>query len=66
MCLIQSLKVKQLNGKTAIMEDGRTVRIGPIPEVRAGDYLEVYGDVALGKQARETVITQRYLFKHHK
>ena len=31
------------------MEDGRMVRIGLIKDLKNGDYLDVYGDVALSK-----------------
>lgn len=35
------------------MEDGREVRVGLIKDIKVGDYLEVYGDVALGKVIKD-------------
>ncbi|OGG12032.1 hypothetical protein A2Z00_03295 [Candidatus Gottesmanbacteria bacterium RBG_13_45_10] len=49
MCLSLPLQVKQVNGKTAQMADGRTIRLGPIGDIKPGDYLEVYADIGLAK-----------------
>lgn len=38
-----------------MMEDGREVRIGLIKDVQIGDFLEVYGDVALGKLVKRNI-----------
>jgi len=49
MCIQVPGKVRAIEGALAIMEDGRKVRLGPLQDVKAGDCLEVYADVALGK-----------------
>ena len=49
MCIKVSRKVIRLNCGNALLADGRTVRIGTIQDIRIGDTLEVYGDIALGK-----------------
>ncbi len=48
MCINVPRKVIRLNGGNALLDDGRTVRIGTIQDIHIGDTLEVYGDIALG------------------
>ncbi len=59
MCINMPLKVVKITNDTAVMEDGREVRIGLIKDLKNGDYLEVYGDVALEKVAGKN-ITDRF------
>ena len=49
MCIQVPGRVSKVQGKLAIMEDGRKVRLGPLQGVQAGDSLEVYADIALGR-----------------
>jgi hypothetical protein len=49
MCINSVLQVKKLSGHTAIMTNGRKVRLGPTHTVSVGDYLEVYADLAIDK-----------------
>ncbi len=49
MCINIPKKVIEINGDIATMEDGTKVRIGMVKDVKVGDPLEVYGDVAIGK-----------------
>jgi hydrogenase maturation factor len=49
MCFSIPLKVLKIAGKTAEMEDGRMVRLGELADIAAGDYLEVYADMAVTK-----------------
>ena len=47
--------VRAISGTSAIMEDGRKVRLGPIQDVKIGDCLEMYADIALSKVDTDTV-----------
>lgn len=57
MCFAIPLKVKRVLGTNALMENGRIVGLGDIKKLKAGDFLEVYADMAVRKlsktQARE-------------
>jgi hypothetical protein len=45
------LQVKKVIGTKAIMEDNREVLLGPIQNIKKGDYVRVYTNVALEKVA---------------
>lgn len=47
MCIQLVRKVKEIQGDIALMDDGRKVRISMIADVKVGDLLDVYGDIAL-------------------
>ncbi len=49
MCLNTILQVKTITENSALMEDGRTVRLGPLTGIKTGDYLEVYANLAFRK-----------------
>lgn len=49
MCINSVLRIRELKGTTACMEDGRTVRLGRLTDIEAGDYLEVFADIAFAK-----------------
>lgn len=49
MCIAQYKKVKMAQGNTALLTDGRTVRLAPSMSVQSGDWVEVYADIALAK-----------------
>lgn len=55
MCVSVIKKVMSVSSKTAVMEDGRTVRLDGVNRVSAGDYLEVYADLAVAKIADYSV-----------
>ena len=59
MCIQLVRRVKELRGDIALMDDGRKVRIAMIANVRVGDLLEVYGDIALGKVPNTHMIEQK-------
>ncbi len=59
MCIQLVRRVKELHGTIALMDDGRTVRISMIADVKVGDLLEVYGDIALGKVPSTHMIEQK-------
>ena len=58
MCISMPLKVRDVIESIAIMEDGRSVRLGLLKDVQAGDYLEVYADVAMGKIQKAEALDQ--------
>lgn len=45
--------IKICDGR-AILDDGRSVRISMVKDVKIGDSLEVYGDIALEKVRHTT------------
>ena len=55
MCINVPLKVRSIEKEKAIMEDGREVRTGLVKDIKIGDYLEVYGDVALEKMTKKNI-----------
>ena len=59
MCVLVTLKVRAVRGQIATMEDGRTVRLGPIGRVQVGDRVEVYADLALGKVSTPKAVTHK-------
>jgi hydrogenase maturation factor len=59
MCINVPLKVLRIEREKAVMEDGREVRVGLVKDIKIGDYLEVYGDLALGKVMKRIVKSQR-------
>lgn len=49
MCTIVPRKIVKILANKAKLDDGREVRVGLIKNIKVGDYLEVYGDLVLGK-----------------
>lgn len=62
MCFAIPLKIKSIENKIALMEDGRKVRLGPVT-AKVGDYLEVYADMAVGKLSNKQALETRKLIK---
>jgi hypothetical protein len=50
MCLVTYQKVIKAEGNTARLLDGRIVRTDGIENIKSGDYLEVYANIALSKR----------------
>ena len=48
MCFSIPLKVKKVEGNTALLEGGKTVRLGKELSVKPGEYLRVTGNIAAG------------------
>lgn len=63
MCFAIPLKVKQVTNNQATMEDGRIVRLGELTNIKKGDYLEVYADIAVLKLPEEQAKSIRRLIK---
>lgn len=49
MCVMVQLKVLEVRGATARVEDGRVVGLGSLKDVHVGDTLSVYADIAIEK-----------------
>jgi hydrogenase maturation factor len=52
MCLATYQKVNKVDQNLATLSDGRVVRTDGIPNVKIGDYLEVYADIALSIRSK--------------
>jgi hydrogenase maturation factor len=59
MCVSTFAKVSKIIEKYAIMENGRKVRLGPLIDIRKGDYLEVYADIAISKVSKDIALSNR-------
>lgn len=59
MCIQITRKVVQIHGNIATMDDGRKVRTGILKDVAIGDYLEVYGDIAIEKKDKQKNVQRR-------
>ena len=49
MCVNTILRIEEIEGKRARMDDGRMIRLGSLQSVQVGDYLEVFADIAFAK-----------------
>lgn len=49
MCMQTIVRVKTVRDTKAIMEDGREVMLGPLRNVKKGDYLRVYTNIVIDK-----------------
>lgn len=47
MCITSYLRVEKVNSRTASVTGGKIVDISGLANVKQGDYLEIYGPVAL-------------------
>jgi len=52
MCFSIPLKVKKVEGSIALLEGGKTVRLGKELSVKPGEYLRVTGNIAVGKLSK--------------
>ena len=63
MCFAIPYKVLKVDRDTAIVEGGKKVKFGNSFQVKAGDYLQVMGSVAIGKIAKDEGLQIRNLIK---
>jgi hydrogenase expression/formation protein HypC len=52
MCLATPLKIKEIKGEKAVVESGdhdHTIDLSLIKEAKIGDYVLVYGEMAINK-----------------
>lgn len=62
MCFQIPKQIKSVNDSDAIMEDGARVKLGGI-KVKTGDYVLVYGNMAVEKITRKSALETRRLIK---
>jgi hydrogenase maturation factor len=55
MCLATFLQVIKIHSGKAVMSDGRVISLSNIENVKIGDYLEVYADLAIRIVAEKEV-----------
>lgn len=63
MCFSIPYKVIKVRNSTAFLEGGKNVRIGNEFDVKKGEYLQVIGDVAVGKLSQTEGLKIRRLIK---
>jgi len=63
MCFAIPYKVFKVDRDTAIVEGGRRVKFGKSFKIKAGDYLQVMGSVAVGKISKDEGLRVRNLIK---
>ena len=64
MCQTMPIKIKEIKGKKAELEDGRTVDINLIEKLKVGDWVLAYANVATKKIADHEAKEILKLFKH--
>lgn len=63
MCFTIPRKVVKIIGETAFLEEGQQVNIDNELTVKKGDYLQVVGNVAVGRLTQKQGLTVRRLIK---
>lgn len=63
MCFSIPVKVLKVEKNIALIEGGKTVRIGKDLKVTAGEYLQITGNVAIGKLTKSEGLKIRKLIK---
>lgn len=63
MCLSVPYKVIKVSKNNALLEGGKSVKIGSELKVAKGDYLQVLGDVAVGRLSKIQGLKIRRLIK---
>lgn len=63
MCFSIPYKVLRTTKDKAILEGGKSVKIGKELRVKNGDYLQIIGDVAVGRLSKARGLKIRQLIK---
>ena len=63
MCFTIPKRVEKINNGTATIEGGRQIKLGSDLMAKKGDYLQVVGNLAVGKISREEGLKIRKLIK---
>ncbi len=63
MCFSIPLKVVSVNKTTAFLETGNIIKLGSDIKVEKGEYLQVLGNVAVGKLSKAQGLKIRKLIK---
>lgn len=64
MCFSIPYKINKISQNTALLEDGRSVKIDKGLKVRRGDYLQIAGDIAVGSLNKKEGLKIRQLIKN--
>lgn len=63
MCFLLPKKVKGVKDKKLYMEDGQRVKPGSLKRIAPGDYLLIYGNLALEKVEKSQALKIREMLK---
>lgn len=63
MCFTIPYKVKTVTGGTALLENNQVVTLGAEISVQSGDYVQIVGDIAVGKLSAREGLRIRKLIK---
>ena len=63
MCFSIPKKIKSVVNNTAQLEDGRFVKLGDLA-AKKGDYVLVFGDMAVEKLSKSQALNGRNIIKH--
>lgn len=63
MCFSIPYKVIKVKDSTAFLEGGKSVKIGSEFKIEEGDYLQIAGDVAVGRLSNSQGLKIRRLIK---
>lgn len=63
MCFTIPTKVLRVHKKTALVEGNRTVKLGNDIQVKKGEYIQIVGNVAVGKISPKKGLEIRQLIK---
>lgn len=63
MCFSIPIKVQKIDKNTAYLEGGKTVRLGKDIKVKKDQYLQVAGNIAVGKLEKSEGLKIRKLIK---
>lgn len=63
MCFSIPYKVLKVSKKSALIEGGRTVKLGEELSVKKGEYVRVTGNIAVGTLSKEEGLKIRQLIK---
>ncbi len=63
MCFTIPYKIITIKKSQIIIEDGRNIRLGNDIQAKAGEYVQVVGDIAVGVLSKREGLTIRKLIK---
>ena len=63
MCFSIPAKILKITGNIALIEGGKVVKIGPDLKPKRGDYLQITGNIAVGKLTGTQGLKIRRLIK---
>lgn len=64
MCFAVPYKVLQISNHTAFIENGQEITLGNEIKVKKGDYLQILGNVAVGRLNKTAGLKVRKLIKN--